>query len=107
MYTQNPELRTQNFPPGLSFQLRTQNFFNGHAMGRRSSRVVTRFARNEAPRSSLLRRSSRFGCEGRKLRGILRNFQKPLPSFAKAMEGSPRLHPRSTLRGIRRRRINE
>ena len=57
---------------------------------------------NEAPRSSLLRRSSHFGYEGRKLRGILRNsptrrpetlggVPKPLPSFAKAMEGSPRL----------------
>ncbi len=31
------------------------------------------------PRSSLLRRSSRFGCEGWKLRGILRNSLKPLP----------------------------
>ena len=61
---------------------------------------------NEAPRSSLLRRSSHFGYEGLKLRGILRNSQKPLPSFAKATEGSPRLHPRSELRGIRRRRIN-
>ena len=88
---------------------------------------------NEAPRSSLLRRSSHFGYEGRKLRGILRNSPKPLPSFAKATEGSPRLaysaeaaasaakagHPRSSLlrrssyfsykgrklRGIRRRRI--
>ncbi len=47
---------------------------------------------NKAPRS--------------KLRGILRNSPKPLPSFAKATEGSPRLHPRSKLRGIRRRRIN-
>ena len=28
------------------------------------------------------------------------------PSFAKATEGSPHLHPRSKLRGIRRRRIN-
>ena len=75
--------------------------------------------RNEAPRSSLLRRSSRFGCEGLKLRGLLRNSQKPLPSFAQTTEGSPRLaysaeaaasaakagHPRSELRGIRRRRI--
>jgi hypothetical protein len=77
----------------------------------------------KAPRSSLLRRSSHFGYEGRKLRGILRNsptrrpeplggVPKPLPSFAKATEGSPRLaysaeaaasaaktgHPRSTLR---------
>jgi len=60
---------------------------------------------NEAPRSSLLRRSSHFGYEGRKLRGILRNSPKPRPSFAKATEGSPRLHPRSKLRGIRRRRI--
>jgi hypothetical protein len=33
---------------------------------------------NEAPRSSLLRRSSHFGYEGRKLRGILRNSPKPL-----------------------------
>ena len=40
-----------------------------------------------------------------KLRGILRNSPKPLPSFAKATEGSLRLHPRSKLRGIRRRRI--
>ena len=48
---------------------------------------------NEAPRS--------------KRRGILRNSQKPLPSCAKAMEGSPRLHPRSELRGIRRRRIRK
>ena len=40
-----------------------------------------------------------------KLRGILRNSPKPLPSFAKATEGSPRLHPRSKLRGIQRRRI--
>jgi len=39
---------------------------------------------DEAPRSSLLRRSSHFGYEGRKLRGILRNSPKPLPSFAKA-----------------------
>ena len=46
---------------------------------------------NEAPRSSLLSRSSRFGYEGLKLRGILRNSQKPLPSFAQATEGSPRL----------------
>ena len=48
---------------------------------------------NEAPRSSLLRRSSHFGDEGWKLRGILRNSPtrrpeplcgvlKPLPSFA-------------------------
>ena len=28
-----------------------------------------------------------------KLRGILRNSQKPLPSFANATERSPRLHP--------------
>ena len=41
-----------------------------------------------------------------KLRGILRNSPKPLPSFAKAMEGSPCLHPRNKLRGIRRRRIS-
>jgi hypothetical protein len=51
------------------------------------------------------------------MRGILRNsptrrpeplggVPKPLPSFAKATEGSPRLHPRSKLRSIRRRRIN-
>ena len=60
---------------------------------------------NEAPRS--------------KLRGILRNSPKPLPSFAMATKGSPRLHPRSSLlrrsshfgyegrklQGIRRRRI--
>ena len=39
---------------------------------------------NEAPRS--------------KLRGILRNSPKPLPSFAKATEGSPRLHAHSKLR---------
>jgi hypothetical protein len=45
---------------------------------------------NEAPRSSLLRRSSHFDYEGLKLRGILRNSSKPLPSFAKATEGSPR-----------------
>jgi hypothetical protein len=43
---------------------------------------------NEAPRSSLLRLRSHFGYEGRKLRGILRNSPKPLPSFAKATEGS-------------------
>ena len=48
-------------------------------------------ALDEAPRS--------------KLRGILRNSPKPLPSFAKATEGSPCFHPRSKLRGIRRRRI--
>ena len=59
------------------------------------------------PRSSLLRRSSHFGYEGWKLRGVLRNSSKPLPSFAKATEGSPRLHPRSELRGIWRRRINK
>ena len=29
------------------------------------------------------------------------------PSFAKATEGSPRLHPRSKLQGIRRRRIKK
>jgi hypothetical protein len=60
---------------------------------------------NEAPRSSLLRRSSHFGYEGLKLRGILRNSSNPLPSFAEATEGSPRLIPHSKLRGIRRRRI--
>ena len=74
--------------------------------------------RNEAPRN--------------KLRGILRNYPtrrpeplggvpKPLSSFVKATEGSPRLvysaeaaasaaksgHPRSTLRGIRRRRMKQ
>jgi len=43
---------------------------------------------------------------GAKLRGILAKFFEALPpSFAKATEGSPRLHPRSKLRGIRRRRI--
>jgi hypothetical protein len=40
-----------------------------------------------------------------KLWGILRNSPKPPPSFAKATEGSPCLHPRSKLRDIRRRRI--
>ena len=44
---------------------------------------------------------------GAKLRGIFAKFSEALsPSFAKATEGSPRLHPRSKLRGIRRRRIN-
>ena len=41
---------------------------------------------DEAPRSSLLPRSSHFGYEGWKLRGNLRNSQKPLRSFAKAKE---------------------
>jgi len=45
---------------------------------------------NEAPHSSLLRRSSHFDYEGLKLRGILRNSSKLLPSFAKATESSPR-----------------
>lgn len=62
---------------------------------------------NEAPCNSLLRRSSHFRYEGRKLQGILRNSPKPLPFFAKAREGSPRFHPCSKLRGIRRRRIKE
>ena len=45
---------------------------------------------------------------GAKLRDIFAKFSEALPpSFAKATEGSPRLHPRSKLRGIRRRRINE
>lgn len=35
--------------------------------------------KDEAPRSSLLRRSSHFGYEGWKLRGVLRNSPKPLP----------------------------
>ena len=44
---------------------------------------------------------------GAKLRGIFAKFFEALqPSFAKATEGSPHLHPRSKLRGIRRRRIN-
>jgi len=44
---------------------------------------------------------------GAKLRGIFAKFSEALPpSFAKATEGSPHLHPRSKLRGIRRRRIN-
>ena len=38
---------------------------------------------NEAPRS--------------KLRGILINSPKPLPSFSKATEGSPRLYPLAAL----------
>ena len=43
---------------------------------------------------------------GAKLRGIFAKFSEALPpSFAKATEGSPRLQPRSKLRGIRRRRI--
>ena len=43
---------------------------------------------------------------GAKLRGIFAKFSEAVPpSFAKATEGSPRLHPRSKLRGIRRRRI--
>ena len=43
---------------------------------------------------------------GAKLRGIFAKFFEALqPSFAKATEGSPHLHPRSKLRGIRRRRI--
>ena len=43
---------------------------------------------------------------GEKLRGIFAKFSKALPpSFAKATEGSPHLHPRSKVRGIRRRRI--
>ena len=46
-----------------------------------------------------------LGYEGWKLPGILRNSPKPLPSFAMATEGFPRLHPRSLLRGIRHRRI--
>jgi len=68
---------------------------------RRRSAIAAEALMNEAPRSSLLRRSSHFGYEGRKLRDILRNSPKPLPSFAKATKGSPRLHPRSKLRGIR------
>jgi hypothetical protein len=36
------------------------------------SLVPAYFPRNEAPRSSLLRRSSHFGYEGRKLRGMRR-----------------------------------
>jgi len=51
-----------------------------------------------------------FGYEGRKLRSILRNsptrrpellggVPKPLPSFAKATEGTPRRHPRRKPRG--------
>jgi len=57
---------------------------------------------------------------GAKLRGIFAKFSEALPPSlptppkrplrlrrpgAKATEGSPRLHPRSKLRGIRRRRI--
>jgi len=81
--------------------------------------LVSLVQSNEAPRSSLLRRSSHFGEVGWKLRGILRNsptrrpeplggVPKPLPSFAptsakasvgrrsfsedgKATEDSPRL----------------
>ena len=58
-----------------------------------------------------------------KLRAILQNFPRPRPSFAptsskasvssrsfseggKATEGSPRHHPRSKLRGIRRKRVS-
>jgi hypothetical protein len=99
-------------------------------MDRHSQAIRADALKNEAPRSSLLRRSSHFGYEGLKLRGILRNsptrrpeplggVPKPLPSFAKATEGSLRLaysaeaaasaakagHPRNELRGIRRRRI--
>jgi hypothetical protein len=45
---------------------------------------------------------------GAKLRGIFAKFSEALPpSFAKATEGSPHLHPRSKPRGIRRRRINK
>jgi hypothetical protein len=59
---------------------------------------------------------------GAKLRGIFAKFFEALPPSlptppkqslrlrrpgAKDTEGSPRLHPRSKLRGIRRRRINE
>ena len=45
---------------------------------------------------------------GAKLRGIFAKFSEALAtSFAKATEGSPRLHPRSKLRAIRRRRIKE
>jgi hypothetical protein len=41
-----------------------------------------------------------------KLRGIFAKFSEALPpSYAKATESSPRLHPRSKLRGIRQRRI--
>lgn len=40
-----------------------------------------------------------------KLRCILRNSPKALPSFVKASEGSPRLLAHSMLRGILRRRI--
>jgi hypothetical protein len=43
---------------------------------------------------------------GAKLRRIFAKFSEAFPpSFAKATEGSPHLHPRSKLRGIRRRRI--
>jgi hypothetical protein len=43
---------------------------------------------------------------GAKLRGIFAKFSEAFPPlFAKATEASPRLHPRSKLRGIRRRRI--
>jgi hypothetical protein len=45
---------------------------------------------------------------GAKLRGIFAKFSEALPpSFAKATKGSPHLHPRSKLRGIRRRRIKK
>ena len=47
--------------------------------GKLDSELVDVFTKDEAPRS--------------KLRGILRNSPKPLPSFAKDTEGSPRLHP--------------
>ena len=51
-------------------------------------------------------RPARIKLLGAKLRGIFAKFFEALqPSFAKATEGSPHLHPRSKLRGIRRRRM--
>ena len=45
---------------------------------------------------------------GAKLRGVFAKLFEALPpSFAKATEGSPHLHPRGKLRGTRRSRMNK
>jgi hypothetical protein len=52
-----------------------------------TTEATVMLSKNQAPRSSLLRRSSSFGYEGRKLQDILRNSPTrwPTPCYRKSV----------------------
>jgi hypothetical protein len=79
-----------------TFKCKDLEMTNGHAHASRA-RSYHGFRNSQNVKMKLL---------GAELRRIFAKFSEALPpSFATAKEVSPRLHPRSKLRGIRRRRM--